>query len=184
MTASANYIEIAQQHVGRHVDSVDGNAHLTIIGLSDDQQGDLSGKKVPYLVLQNDQQVVIAMHPRDAAKLMKTGETAKWKLAEAVDDSPEALLAQMQADLEAAKVEAASAKEAEDQPELSKKDLSRLIYIGVMKSSKKRADFVVRAVDELKLTPAGAKTYWSNFHRPAHAWYVKPEEYVNSEVAQ
>ena len=110
MTASANYIEIAQQHVGRHVDSVDGNAHLTIIGLSDDQQGDLSGKKVPYLVLQNDQQVVIAMHPRDAAKLMKTGETAKWKLAEAVDDSPEALLAQMQADLEAAKVEAASAK--------------------------------------------------------------------------
>lgn len=172
MTTQFNYTESASSIIGKSVRQVGGEQILKVVGL-DTKMGDLSGNKVPYLVLSDEGVTVVTIHPRDAKKLMVNGNTDKWEIFEE-EQTPEQLIAEMQADIEKAKEEVKQNKAP------SKKQLAVDLYTEIVRSGKSRKDFVERAIKELSLTDQGAKTYWSNFHRTSHPWHIRVEPIVNA----
>jgi len=150
-----------------------GTNVLNVVGMSPSKVGDLNGNKVPYVVMSGDDATVVMLHPRDAAKLFVNGGAKEFQFSDFIEEVNHVDGTSV--------VEAQNPKEStgktkkekvEKEPVVTTKSLAVLIYREVYAAGGKRSDFVKRAIDELKMTVDGAKTYHSNFHRVNHAWFI------------
>lgn len=174
-----SYQQLISGVVNRRVVQLTNNGSnvLNVVGLSTDKVGDLKGNKVPYVVMQDDQATVVLLHPRDAAKLFVNGDAKDFQFSDFAEQHEETtgtsvVEAQNADEKSTGKVKKEKKEKTEKVKVVTTKERAQLIYREVYAVGGKRSDFVKRAMEELKMTVDGAKTYHSNFHRVNHAWYI------------
>lgn len=181
MTASTAFATLAAGFLGLAVIGTDkaGTATEYKIARLDTKMGKLKdGSEAEYVILQraDDENVVIALHPRSAKKLFDKGEadTFKFKPVEQgdVSEADEADEAALQEELaaEQAGIDAAEegVKEGETVAEeakevkVSKKERAVAIYCEVVNAGGARKDVIKRFTEELGMSAPGASTYYQN----------------------
>lgn len=178
MTASTAFATLAAGFLGLAVIGTDkaGTATEYKIARLDTKMGKLKdGSEAEYVILQraDDENVVIALHPRSAKKLFDKGEADMFKfkpveqgdVSEADEAALQEELAAEQAGIDAAEEgvkEGETVAEEAKEVKVSKKERAVAIYCEVVNAGGARKDVIKRFTEELGMSSPGASTYFQN----------------------
>ena len=169
MTTYQELVAVATNRTVTRLDA-NGTTNLTVVGLDTAKVGARrNGDKVPYVVMKDDEQVVILLHPREAEQLFSKGATADFVFDMPNDSSTVDPVSVVEVPKQKRDKQAKVVVDKEP----SKRDKLEAVFIRIKNAGGRRSDFVKEAVADHNMTPIGAQTYWYNFNNGP--WKVNVE---------